>query len=132
QKAELREIWQTVLDYMRALDRVKSEWKDFHKYGMIRKRRAHIEAFMAGYVAWITQYRYGLEFIELTVPSDAMEKLLDERARKFDIPEGSFAGLKWNVINVAAVSRLAGSHQYWKTLRGSLQDYDCGAKPECD
>lgn len=132
QKEELRAIWQTVLDYMRGLDGIKSFWRDFHKFGVLGERRAHVEAFMAGYAAWITQYRHGLEFIELTVPSKAMEKLLDERSRKFEIPEGSFGKLKWNVIHVKAVGRLMGSHQYWKTLTPSLGDYDCGEKAWCD
>lgn len=132
QKEELRVIWQTVLDYMRALDGIKEYWKDFHKFGAIAERRAHTEAFMAGYVAWLVQYRHGLSFIELTVPSKPMEKLLDERSRQHDIPEGSFAALKWNVIHVKAVTRLLGSHQYWKTVVPALKDFDCPKRKLCN
>lgn len=132
QKRELRTIWQTVLDYMRALDGIKGYWKDFHKFGAIRERRAHAESFMVGYTAWLVQYRHGLAFIELTVPSKPMEKLLDEPARRFDIPEGAFAALKWNVIHVKAVTRLLGSRQYWKTIAPSMKDYDCDKKEWCD
>ena len=131
QKTELRTIWQSILDYMRALDGIKAYWRDFHRFNVLQQRRAHSEAYMAGYAAWLTQYRRGSEFIELTVPSKVMEKLLDERARKFDIPEGSFASLKWNIINVKAVTKLGGAHQYWKTIDPSLDDYDCNDKPWC-
>jgi hypothetical protein len=132
QKRELRTIWQTILDYMRALDGIKGYWKDFHKFGMIRERRAHAEAFMAGYSAWLVQYRHGLDFIEMTVPSKPMEKLLDERSRRFDIPGGAFASLKWNVIHVKAITRLLGSRQYWKTLMPAMRDYDCHKKKWCN
>lgn len=131
QKEELREIWRTVLDYMRALDHVKGDWRDFHKYGMLRERRAHIEAFLVGYAAWITQYRHGLDFIALTVPSRPMEKLLDEPSAAHDIPAAAFTSLKFHLINVRSVTRLGSSHQYWKTVRGSLADYDCSARPGC-
>ncbi len=131
QKSELRAIWQTVLDYMRALDGIKGYWRDFHKFGVLQERRAHVEAFTAGYAAWLTQYRHGLEFVDLSVPSAAMEKLLDERSRSHEIPAGSFGLLKWNVINVKAVTRLMGSHQYWKTLLPALADYDCAQSGAC-
>ncbi len=132
QKAELRTIWQTILDYMRALDGVKEYWKKFHEFGAIRERRAHAESFMVGYAAWLVQYRHGLDFIDLTVPSKPMEKLLDERNRKFEIPKGSFASLKWNVIHVKAVGRLLGSRQYWKTLTGAMRDFDCHQREPCN
>lgn len=132
QKRELRTIWQTLLDYMRALDGIKTYWKEFHKFGAIRERRAHTEAFMVGYVAWLTQYKHGLTFVDLTVPSKPMEKLLDERVRRLDIPGGSFASLKWNVIHVKSVSRLLGSYHYWKTVAPALRDYDCHKKDWCN
>lgn len=131
QKRELRAIFQATLDYMRALDGIKSYWKDFHKFGVIKQRRAHAEAFFVGYSAWLVQYRHGLEFIDLTVPSKPMEKLLDEGSSEFDIPPGAFEQLKWNVIHVKAIARLMGSQQYFKTVEPALADADCNAKPLC-
>lgn len=132
QKSELRQIWQVVLDYMRALDGIKEYWRSFHKYKAIRERRAHSEAFLAGYSAWMVQYRHGLDFVDLTVPSKVMEKLLDEPAPRHDIPEGAFAKLKWNIIHVNAVTALLGRAQYYKTLRAALRDSDCDRKEWCD
>lgn len=131
QKRELRVIFQTTLDYMRALDGIKGYWKDFHKFGVVKQRRAHAEAFFVGYSAWLVQYRHGLEFIDLTVPSKPMEKLLDEGSPEFDIPPGAFAQLKLNVIHVKAIARLMGSSQYFKTVEPALSDADCNAKPVC-
>lgn len=132
QKAELRQIWQVVLDYMRALDGIKEYWRSFHKFKAIRERRAHAEAFLVGYAAWMVQYRHGLDFVDLTVPSKVMEKLLDESSARHDIPEGAFARLKWNIIHVNAVTRLLGRSQYFKTVQPALEDADCNRKEWCN
>ncbi|MEZ4461111.1 MAG: hypothetical protein R3E66_15590 [bacterium] len=131
EKQALRRIFQTMLDYMRALDGIKSYWRDFHRYGMIKQRRAHAEAFFVGYNAWLVQYKHGLDFIDLTVPSKPMEKLLDEGSPEFDIPAGAFGQLKWNVIHVKSIARLLGSEQYFKTVAPALTDADCQKNPTC-
>jgi len=131
QKGELRMIWATLLDYMRALDGIKGYWKKFHSYNALTERRAHAEAFLVSYSAWIVQYRYGLEFIDLTVPSKPMEKMLDESAPRYDIPGDAFKSLKWNIIHVKAVTRLLGSAQYFKTVKPALRDADCSRKEWC-
>ncbi len=131
QKHELRRTFQTLIDYLRALDGIKSYWRDFHKFGVVKQRRAHAEAFFVGYSAWLTQYRFGLEFIDLTVPSKVMEKLLDEGSATYDIPAGAFGRLKWNIIHVKAIARLMGSQQYFKTIEPALVDADCSLNPLC-
>jgi len=131
QKHELRRIFQTLLDYMRALDGIKSYWRDFHRFGVLKQRRAHAEAFFVGYSAWLTQYRFGLDFIDLTVPSKVMEKLLDEGSTAYDIPQGAFGRLKWNIIHVKAIARLLGSQQYFKTIEPALVDAECEADAIC-
>lgn len=132
QKRELRVIWGTLLDYMRALDGIKIYWKKFHKYNAITERRAHAEAFLVSHSAWIVQYRHGLEFVDLTVPSTPMEKLLDEGSSDFDIPRGAFKSLKWNIIHVKSVTRLMGSSQYFKTVTPALKDADCDRNAWCE
>ena len=131
QRSELREIFATILDYMRAIDGVKNYWRAFHKYGSIKERRAHSESFLISYFAWLVQYRHGLTFIDLTVPNMTMEKILDEESTKFEIPKESFKALKWQVINVKAVARLMGAHQYFKTLKGSFADNGCQRRERC-
>ena len=132
QRDELREIFAGILDYMRAIDGMKNYWKDFHKYGSIIERRAHSESFLISYVAWLVQYRHGLAFVDLTVPSLTMEKILDEESVKFEIPKESFKSLKWQIINVKSVTKLMGTHQYFKTLKGAYSDNDCIQRESCN
>jgi hypothetical protein len=116
QKAELREIWRTVLDYMWALDATKAYWKGFHKFNVATRRPAHVRAYLAGYGAFLVQYRHGLRFVEMTVPSQPMEVILDEGAPDLGIHPRSFAALKYNVIHVKAVSKLLGGREYYRQV----------------
>lgn len=116
QKADLREIWRTVLDYMWALDATKRYWKGFHKFNVATRRPAHVRSYLAGYAAFLVQYRHGLRFIEMTVPSKPMEVILDEEAPPHGIPPRAFAALKYNVIHVKAVSKLLGGREYYRQI----------------
>ncbi len=131
QKLELLGIWSVVLDYMRALDGIKEYWRKFYEFQALTERRAHAEAFLAGYAAWMVQYRHGLDFVDLTVPSKPMEKILDAAAPRHDVPDGAFASLKWNIIHVKAVTRMLSKAQYYKTVEGALTDADCDRKEWC-
>jgi len=131
QTEELLQIWRSLLDYMRALDGIKAYWHDFHRINPVTERDAHARAFLVGYTAWMVQYRQGLRFVDLSVPKPALETLLDEASPRHDIAAGSFAALKWNIINVKAVSRLLGSHRYLKTLQGPLGEGGCVGETTC-
>lgn len=131
QREELLQIWRSLLDYMWALDGIKGYWREFHRINPVTEREAHARAFLVGYAAWMVQYRHGLRFVDLTVPKPALETLLDEASSKHEIPAGAFAALKWNIINVKAVSRLLGSQQYMRTLDGTLTEAGCGKEAGC-
>lgn len=125
QRHELRTIWRNMLDYMRAVDSIKQYWRDFHKINAVKNPKLHADAFFVGYAAWMVQYHHGLDFIDLTVPSEPLEVLLDEASPKYEIPKGAFKNLKWNIINVKAVSRFLGSRGYYKVNRGKIKAKTC-------
>jgi hypothetical protein len=131
QKEDLRMVWGTVLDYMRALDGLKAYWRDFHRINPVTRRRDHARAFLVGYAAWMVQYKHGLAFIDLTVPKPPLETLLDEEVPEFAIPHQGFKALKWNIVNVKAVGRLLGSDQYARTLQGTLLRSGCDKDAAC-
>lgn len=131
QRHELRTIWRNVLDYMRAVDGIKKYWQDFHKINAVKQSKLHARAFYVGYAAWSVQYRHGLDFIDLTVPSEPLEVLLDEHAPRYDIPKGAFKNLKWNIINVKAVSSFLGGRGYYKVNKKKIHTKSCLAHPSC-
>ena len=116
QREELREIWRGVLDYMRALDGIKHSWGQYRDFSLRTHGDQHRRAFLVGYLAWLVQYHHGLDFMALSVPNEALEVILDEEAPAHQIPAGSFARLKFNVIHASAVARLHSSRKYRQML----------------
>lgn len=131
QRVELQSIWRGVLDYMRAVDGIKGYWRDFHKINILERPKDHARAFLMGYAAWMVQYKHGLEFIDLTVPSVPLEVLLDEGSSEAEIPPRSFEQLKFNIIHVKAVGRFLGGQLYYKTQRKALGESSCATQTAC-
>lgn len=131
QRDELRAIWAAVLDYMHAIDGVKSYWRGFHRVNALKQRERHAGAFLIGYTAWMIQYHHGLEFVDMTVPSKPLELVLDEGEPRLGVTAGAFKKLKWNVINVAAIARFLGSHQYFKVQKIVVGEGVCLERPGC-
>lgn len=130
-KHELREIHSSVIDRMRALDQVKSFWSGSGRINPVTNKRAHARAYLAGYAASLVQYRRGLDWVELTVPNDSLETILDEPSAAHDLPADSFGELKYRVIHVKEVSRLVAGYRYYKSLEDELAAANCGADPAC-
>ena len=122
QRHELRQIQQSVLDYLRALDATKSYWSGFHHFNLVTEHPNHARSYFVGWAAWLVQYRHGLRFIGMTVPNAVMETLLDEAAPGYDIPAKSFGALKYNIIHVEAVARLLGGEKYYEALKKTVAE----------
>jgi hypothetical protein len=132
EKDLLRDVWRETLDYMLALDGIKRFWRHFGGINLLARGEDHALGFLVGYTAWVVQYRAGLVFIDLTVPSKPLETLLDEAAPEHDIPKGSFAKLKWNVINLKSVGQLVSGREYLRAVAGpALERGHCRSRPHC-
>lgn len=128
----LREVWREMLDYMRALDGIKRFWRHFGKINLLARGEEHSLGFLVGYAAWVVQYRAGLVWVDMTVPSKPLETLLNEASPEFDIPKGSFDRLKWKVINVKSVGQLVGGREYLRAVAGpALEGGTCRSRPYC-
>lgn len=131
EKHDLREVYGSTLDRIRALDQVKSRWRSPQKINPMTRPGDHAKAYLVGYAAWMVQYRRGLDWIEMTVPNRAVETVLDEPAPRYDIPERSFADLKLRIIRVKEVSRFLAGYKYYQTLEDELEEAGCTRDPEC-
>jgi hypothetical protein len=130
-KDELRDIHGAVLDRMRALDQVKTFWKGSARVNPLTDKQAHARAYLAGFAASLTQYRWGLEYVAMTVPNKPLETVLDEVSPRHDLPAKSFADLKYQVIHVREVSRLFAGYQYYRRIRDDLIASNCTADEQC-
>jgi hypothetical protein len=125
ERRELRQIHAAVVDQLRALDQVKVFWRGSALLSPLTDRRAHARAYLANYATSLVQYRRGLQWVDLTVPNDTLETVLDEPSPQHDLPARSFAQLKWRVIHVKEVSRLFAGYQYYKMVRDDLVASNC-------
>lgn len=132
QRVELRQIWGAVLDYMRALDGMKLYWRDFHHINPLKEKERHAAAFLMGYAAWMTQYHYGLEFIDMALLSRPMDILLDEPDARRDIPGKAFTRFKLEILHAKAMARLAGSRNYYQLQRAIVDEGQCKTWEACD
>jgi len=131
ERTHLRQSWAALLDHLRELEGLKSQWQQIALQARDIDRPTHARAYMLSYAAWLVQYRRGLEWVELTVPNKALETMLDEAVPSAGIDGGSFARLKLNIIHMRSVGQLFAGYQYYQTLREPLGQAGCFAEARC-
>lgn len=95
---EKREIWNTwkrLLEYQMALEAVAQSHRKYYELD----GKAEIDSFYAGYAAAVTQYRYALEFLEITSKNSALDKLLDEAVPDIGLDVNEYSRFKFQFLN---------------------------------
>lgn len=130
-RKRLRQSYAAILDHLKGLDGLKSQWQQSALDARNIDRQTHARAFMLSYAAWIVQYRRGLEWVELTVPNKTLETVLDEAAPAYGIERGSFRRLKLNIIHMRSVGQLFAGYQYYQMQRETLDEAGCMQEYAC-
>lgn len=126
-REELRSLWESLLDCLVALDRVKEFHRHFPAISAARHPDRHARAFGLAFAAAAAQFDAGLRFIRLTEKSPAVVRLLDEAVPEHGLPSRRFDLLKWNVLHVADVARLAAGALYLDRMEDRLRRAPWGA-----
>src|SRR5688572_11815056 len=95
---EKREIWNTwkrFLEYELALEAVAQLHSKYYELDGAAER----QSFYAGYAASLTQYRYALEFLELTSSNEVLDKLLDESVPDIGLESDGYSKFKFQFLN---------------------------------
>ena len=95
EKREIRNTWKRFLEYQLALEAVGQAHEKYYELD----GKAEVESFYAGYAASVTQYRYALEFLELTAHNDSLDKLLNEAVPDIGLHEDGFSKFKFRFLN---------------------------------
>ena len=106
QSQEVRDLWGRFLDYQLMLAaswRLLGERKG--ENGQAKPEEA--ASFAARYAAFLTRYRYALEFIRLADADPAVRIVLNEPVTEIGLPENSYAGFKFRFLNVAISGEFA-------------------------
>lgn len=117
QRARLRGLWASFLDYLMAIDGLKFFHAGFPALDFEARRLPHARSYLLAYAGFLAQYHAGLRFLRLTMGKRALETLLDEAAPELGLPAGRYAELKWNVIHVADVTKVLVGEAYFDLFR---------------
>ncbi|HKS16290.1 MAG TPA: YiiX/YebB-like N1pC/P60 family cysteine hydrolase [Planctomycetota bacterium] len=115
-RADIRSHWESVLDLLVAVDRVKQFHEHFAAVSPTRDARRHGRSFVLAFGAFTIQLVTGLKLVRLTETGPAARRLLDEQVPEHGIPPRRFDLLRWNVLHVAAASKLAAGEAYLDTI----------------
>ena len=105
QRQEIRDTWGRFLDYHLMVD---SSWRRLSENGEENGPEPKDNArFTARYVAFLTGYRYALEFIRLADADPSVRIVLNEPIPEIGLPERSYADLKYRFLHVLIASKFA-------------------------
>ena len=131
QRRDLRDLYAAHLDYSRALDGIKRAYRGFARINPLKRPDRHAATFLISYLAWIVQYRHGALLIDRSVPNRGLETFFDEPDPRLEIPAGSFAALKHEIIGVETIPRFLALDHYYLTQRHALKRGACAQSEPC-
>ncbi|MCM2315200.1 MAG: protein tyrosine phosphatase [Thermoanaerobaculia bacterium] len=103
QRAEVRAIWRSVLDYQLALESIRAFHADFHKLSRAEER----SSFLVMYAAFLAEYRNALELIERADRNPGYQVLLNDAVPDLGVDAGTWSRFKFRFLNVAIASEFA-------------------------
>jgi len=108
--------WKSFLDYVLALDAIGK----YHRGSWKLRNDAERRSFLAGYAAFLAQYRYALEFIERVENDPSLEPLLNEPVPEVGLTAGTYAKLKFRFLNVGRGTEFVALEAGYKAIGSGL------------
>jgi hypothetical protein len=112
EKEILLGIWQSLLDYSFALDSIKQFHSHYYKLQDLELQK---QSFFVFYSAFLLQYRYLLEFIDMAEKNPAVKVILDEKNTEYYFKKNSYSSYKFKFLNVAIAIEFASLNTIDKT-----------------
>mgnify|MGYP002640632322 CR=1 FL=1 len=97
QKVVLLDTWSSLLDYLAQLDHVQQQYSDVF---IKNEKDSDREALYCYYFAFLTQYRYALEFLDLIENNENIHIYLNEASPQFGLEEDLYKKFKYHFLNV--------------------------------
>ena len=97
QRMAIWQAWQAFLDHLLILDSLGQEYESivYDQNGDFNK-----QAFRIGFAIFLAQYRYALDFINISERDPSMHVLLNEPVPEIGLPQGSYSKVKFRFLNV--------------------------------
>ena len=100
QSQEIRDLWGRFLDYQLMLD---AFWQRLDE----REKSENTTHTVTRYAAFLTRYRYALEFIRLADIDPSVRIVLNEPVAEIGLPERSYADFKYRFLHVEIAGKFA-------------------------
>jgi len=110
-RSTVRDLWAEMLDYYVALDAIS----DFYTGNYLTSDNKSA-AFYLGYSAFLTQYRFALEFIKQVENDPNLAILLNDSMPGSGTPINSYDQFKFRFLNVVPASQFAAYQAIAKTM----------------
>jgi hypothetical protein len=79
------------------LDSVSQSYDDYRQQNEVVQKRA----FRIAYAAFLTRYRYVLDFLQITEKNPQLHTLLNEEIRELGLEKGTYSRVKFHYLNIA-------------------------------
>ncbi|MDR0274946.1 MAG: hypothetical protein LBI48_06345 [Burkholderiaceae bacterium] len=114
QSQEVRDLWGRFLDYQLMLD---ASWRRLSERGQ-QEPPEDATHLAVRYAAFLTRYRYALEFIRLADADPAVRIVLNEPVTEIGLPGRSYADFKFRFLHVAMAGEFAALSASYAASRG--------------
>lgn len=96
------DLWSRALDYLVALDALMSEYKGFPAE---RDNAARQDGYRICNAAFVTSYRFALEFCDRAVRNPALDVVLNDPVARLGLPRNTYAKMRFRFLNPAAAGQ---------------------------
>jgi len=104
QSQEVRDLWARFLDYQLMLDVI---WNRLRIKQPVVAKPKEEQSFVTAYAAFLSAYRYALDFIGLVDSDKTLRIVLNEPVPELGLPKRSYASFKFHFLNVAIAAEFA-------------------------
>lgn len=108
---DVRDFWTRFLDYQVMLD---ITWNKLRSKQPVVLKPQDKKAFAAAYAAFLSRYRYALDFIRLVDYDKTLRIVLNEPVAELGLPKGSYSDFKFRFLNVAMAADFASLYGAYK------------------
>ncbi|MCG7902447.1 MAG: hypothetical protein JAY99_14895 [Candidatus Thiodiazotropha lotti] len=100
---QIRSTWVSLLDRLMILDSISQSHEDYKQQDEVTRKRA----FPIAYTAFLTHYRYELDFLQITERNSQVHILLNERVVELGFESGTYSKIKFHYLNIAITTEFA-------------------------
>ncbi len=107
-RLQVWQTWQSLLDHILTLDKIGHRNTEYFVSSKGKKQAS--EFFLVSFAAFLTEYRYAMDFIERMELNPAMSVLLNDPVEEFGIESASYSKFKFRFLNILRGAEFARLH----------------------